>query len=182
MSILLWIIAIAAFLLACAALLAVKGMTVTLEDGLADARRLVRRNEEELATALSNQRQLVARMARGESVDPEMILEGRLWGDLPAPDALRLFQDDEDLVVVDVRTVAEVQSGMIRGARHIPLDELPERYAELPKDRSVLFYCAAGARSADACEFAVREGFEQVNNLSGGFPNWDGPTESPSHR
>jgi rhodanese-related sulfurtransferase len=46
-----------------------------------------------------------------------------------------------EVVVVDVRPAPEYAGGHLPGALHIPLDELGERLAELPRDRQVVAYC-----------------------------------------
>lgn len=46
-----------------------------------------------------------------------------------------------DVVVVDVRPGPEYAAGHLPGAVHIPLDELPDRIAELPRDREIVAYC-----------------------------------------
>jgi rhodanese-related sulfurtransferase len=53
-------------------------------------------------------------------------------------------------LIVDVRRPDEWVTGHAAGAVHIPVDDVLERAeAELPKDRDLLFICAAGVRSAD---------------------------------
>jgi rhodanese-related sulfurtransferase len=44
-------------------------------------------------------------------------------------------------VVLDVRPESEFAAGHIPGAVSIPIDELPERLAELPQDAEVVAYC-----------------------------------------
>ncbi len=46
-----------------------------------------------------------------------------------------------DAVVVDVRPAPEYDAGHLSGAVHIPLEQLAERLAELPRDREVVAYC-----------------------------------------
>jgi rhodanese-related sulfurtransferase/DNA-binding MarR family transcriptional regulator len=46
-----------------------------------------------------------------------------------------------EVVVLDVRPTAEYAAGHIPGAISIPLDELPDRLAELPADQEVVAYC-----------------------------------------
>jgi rhodanese-related sulfurtransferase/DNA-binding transcriptional ArsR family regulator len=46
-----------------------------------------------------------------------------------------------DVVAVDVRPVEEYAAGHIPGAVSIPLDQLPDRLAELPDDVEVVAYC-----------------------------------------
>lgn len=53
---------------------------------------------------------------------------------------LRRLHDD-DTVVLDVRPEAEYAGGHLSGAVHIPLEELSQRLAELPRDKEVVAYC-----------------------------------------
>jgi rhodanese-related sulfurtransferase len=46
-----------------------------------------------------------------------------------------------DIVVLDVRPQPEYAAGHLPGAIHVPLDELADRLAELPRDREVVAYC-----------------------------------------
>ena len=55
-------------------------------------------------------------------------------------------------VVIDVRGLDEWTSGHVAGAINIQLDEVMSRIEELPQDKDLLFICAAGVRSAMACE------------------------------
>jgi rhodanese-related sulfurtransferase len=76
------------------------------------------------------------------------------------------------VVVVDVRTDAEVARGMIEGAVHIPLHTLPARQAELAPGATTVIYCQSGGRSAQACAWLGQQGFGQVFNLAGGMLAW----------
>jgi rhodanese-related sulfurtransferase len=49
--------------------------------------------------------------------------------------------------ILDVRTKDEVQSGVLKNAICIPLDEIEKRIAELPKDKEMLVHCSTGARA-----------------------------------
>ena len=78
-------------------------------------------------------------------------------------------------LVVDVRDAGEWASGHVRGALHIHVDNvLMEADAKLPKDGDLLFICAAGVRSALACEMVAALGFDQVRlyNVEEGTPVW----------
>ncbi|HNY17486.1 MAG TPA: rhodanese-like domain-containing protein [Treponemataceae bacterium] len=70
-------------------------------------------------------------------------------------------------VVVDVRTKGEFASGAYPKARNIPLDALPGRLAELPKDKPIVVYCASGARAAQAARILSQAGFSDVVNAGG---------------
>ena len=164
-----------------AALLAAKGACTSLTDGLRDIRRTESNNTEKLEGEIAVLRKLVAMQLDGGEVTSDMLLEGRTWRDVGATQALQLIESDEDVTVVDVRTPQEVaESGTLPGARHLPVDQLEERKSELPRKGKMLIYCAAGARSAAACDFLMHAGYEDLYNLEGGFSNWDGPVERPS--
>lgn len=75
--------------------------------------------------------------------------------------------------VLDVREPAEVEQGMIEGAIHIPLGELPDRISELPSNETpLLIYCAAGVRSYVAAEILRSLGWEDPISLAPGFSGW----------
>jgi rhodanese-related sulfurtransferase len=79
-------------------------------------------------------------------------------------------------VVIDVRRDDEWVTGHVTGAIHIPVDDLSDRISEIPKDKKLLFICAAGVRSGLACEMAVALGYETENliNIEDGTPSWIG--------
>ncbi len=71
----------------------------------------------------------------------------------------------ENILLIDVRTPTESARGGIPGARNIPLHLLPLRKQELADDRTVVFYCQSGNRSAQACAFMTGQGRRKVFNL-----------------
>ena len=66
-------------------------------------------------------------------------------------------------VFVDVRSPAEFASGNAPGSINIPLNELPSRLVELPKDRDVVVFCASGSRSSMAKMVLKTKGFQKVH-------------------
>jgi len=85
---------------------------------------------------------------------------------------LRAMQAAAPVTLLDVRTDAEVERGVIAGARHIPLHMLPMRCAELDRGTALVVYCQSGGRSAQACGWLASQGFERVSNLQGGILAW----------
>lgn len=77
----------------------------------------------------------------------------------------------EGFVLVDVREPAELAGSRIRGARNIPLGELPRRLAELEDVGTVAFICRSGARSGRAAKLAAKAGIDAVN-VTGGVMGW----------
>lgn len=96
-----------------------------------------------------------------------------------------LLDADTQLTLVDVRTTEEVHLDRIRGALHIPLDDLDAaiQARRIAPQTKVLVYCASGRRSLTACEALASSGYEDVWNVTGGIDAWIGagyPTESSS--
>lgn len=82
-----------------------------------------------------------------------------------------LIKNDESINVVDVREDEEVAQGIIPGAKHIPLGEIPDRLDELDKSQHYYMVCRSGGRSGRACHFLKEKGFS-VTNVDGGMRSW----------
>lgn len=82
----------------------------------------------------------------------------------------------EDLTLIDVRTEAEYigELGHIPNSKLITLDTLMDHIDDLPKDKTIVFICRSGARSANATAIAKDNGFESVYNMKGGMILWNG--------
>ncbi|MCP1144161.1 rhodanese-like domain-containing protein [Lysinibacillus endophyticus] len=89
---------------------------------------------------------------------------------------INLLDANEDLNIVDVREDNEVEEGMIPGAIHIPLGQIPERANELDSSKEYILVCRGGVRSEKACQYLESQGF-QVVNLEGGMMAYDGELE-----
>ena len=59
----------------------------------------------------------------------------------------------EKLEIVDVREHEEVQAGMVEGAKHIPMGEIPVRLDEFDKEKEYIFVCRSGGRSGNVCHY-----------------------------
>jgi len=79
----------------------------------------------------------------------------------------------EEITILDVRTKEETAGGrIIQGSLNIPLDELRERLNEIPANKPVYIYCAAGLRGYLALKILTQHGFSGVKNLSGGYETY----------
>ena len=74
----------------------------------------------------------------------------------------------EDDWVLDVRTAAEAEEEPVPGAVNIPMGELRDRMAEVPRDRRVPVFCAVGLRAYNACR-ALRQRGVQAYLVPGGY-------------
>jgi adenylyltransferase/sulfurtransferase len=77
----------------------------------------------------------------------------------------------EDVYLLDVREPYEYQIAQIGGTL-IPQNDVPNRLAEVPRDREIVVHCRSGARSQRIAEFLKQSGYTQVANLAGGILAW----------
>jgi rhodanese-related sulfurtransferase/DNA-binding transcriptional ArsR family regulator len=77
------------------------------------------------------------------------------------------------VTVLDVRPREEYRAGHIPGALSIPLKELKERLAELPRDQDIVAYCRGPycVLAAQAVELLQAHGFRAVR-LEDGVVDW----------
>jgi adenylyltransferase/sulfurtransferase len=106
---------------------------------------------------------------RGEEME-ELDL-GKEWEISPRALQAKIKAGD-DLVILDVRNPEETQISRINGSILIPLNELPERVAELNTADQIVVHCKMGGRSSKAVEFLRSVGFRKVKNLVGGINAW----------
>ncbi len=90
-----------------------------------------------------------------------------------APFAVELLASAEPPVVIDVRAPREREQKQIPGSLSFPLNHLVENSGALPKDRSLLVYCAGGYRSSIAASLLKRHGFQSVAEIAGGLAAWE---------
>jgi rhodanese-related sulfurtransferase len=74
---------------------------------------------------------------------------------------------------LDVRSQEEWNQFHIAGSTLIPLDDLPNRLSELPKDRDIVVVCLSGYRSESGTVILQKAGFINVFCLSGGLNAWN---------
>jgi rhodanese-related sulfurtransferase len=77
-----------------------------------------------------------------------------------------------DVVLLDVRQGWELDICRFDDSLAIPLAELPERWAEVPRDRPVVVHCHHGARSERAVGWLRHMGVANATNLAGGIDAW----------
>ncbi len=92
---------------------------------------------------------------------------------ISAPFAAELISSLQPPLVVDVRTQREREQQHIAGSLSIPLNHLVENLGKIPKDRSLLVYCAGGYRSSIAASLLQSGGFERVSEIAGGIVGWE---------
>lgn len=99
----------------------------------------------------------------------ENILQKRLY---VVPWYAVKYLNDGDMLL-DVRTEKEFSHGSIPGAVNIPVDELRTKLHRIPKDKKIFIYCQIGLRGYLAQRILLQHGFNNVQNISGGYKLWE---------
>lgn len=86
--------------------------------------------------------------------------------------AKELREKNPNTTFLDVREEEEVAIGAIPNSIHIPLNLLPRKLEQIPKDCPLIVYCHHGGRSLQAINFLLAKGFDQIANLKGGINAW----------
>ena len=92
-------------------------------------------------------------------------------------EAYEIITNNEDYIIIDVRTQDEYNDGHLEKALLISVDVLEDVVDTLPKDKPIIVYCQGGVRSREAAEILLNNGFNQVYDMGGilvwieqGFP------------
>jgi rhodanese-related sulfurtransferase len=97
--------------------------------------------------------------------------------DLSQNDWTKQFEEDNNSIVLDVRTQAEVDEGIIPNSIHIDIyrgQGFIDDIEKLDKTKNYYVYCRSGNRSGQACAIMNQLGFNSAFNLEGGFNEWEG--------
>ncbi|GGZ29557.1 UPF0176 protein [Echinicola pacifica] len=90
------------------------------------------------------------------------------------PEEFKALKDQEDVVILDVRSNYEHELGHFKNAVRLDIDnfrDFPEKVKELEhlKNKKVLTYCTGGIKCEKASAFLLDQGFEDVYQLHGGI-------------
>jgi rhodanese-related sulfurtransferase len=89
----------------------------------------------------------------------------------------------QGVFLLDVRRQDEWDSYHVANTTLIPLDELPNRLNELPRDKEIVVICHSGNRSGQGLDILLKAGFTQVSSMEGGLIAWNAagyPLDGPS--
>lgn len=75
-------------------------------------------------------------------------------------------------LLLDVREPKEVATAAIQPCLELPMQTIPQRMEELPKDSPIVVICHTGNRSMKVCQFLGQYGYDNVVNLMGGINAW----------
>ena len=91
-----------------------------------------------------------------------------------AEEANKLIRENNKLIILDVRSNEEYESGHIPGAKLIPVQVLSDRINELKeyKANPILVYCHSGGRSPKAVNYLLANSFTEIYHLNRGLASW----------
>lgn len=81
-------------------------------------------------------------------------------------------KDPARTAIIDVREPFELDICRVAGAEAIPMRQIPEHVATLPRDKHLLILCHAGGRSMRVTQYLRAQGFSAVSNIAGGIDAW----------
>ena len=83
--------------------------------------------------------------------------------------SLAIYAKDKDVLIIDVRTLAEWNSGYLENAIHIPLNTIEKNITltELDKNKEIYLYCRSGNRSGKATSILQNLSYKNVTNIGG---------------
>lgn len=84
------------------------------------------------------------------------------------------LQDDDSLVLLDCSLKADAEKFRIDSPKriYIPLEELQDQYAKLPRDKKLAVICLKGTRSPIAVRYLFKKGFKNMASVNGGMEKW----------
>ena len=91
---------------------------------------------------------------------------------ISAHDAKSLLDTNKNIYLLDVRTPQEYSQGKLAGSVLIPLGEFERRMREVPKNKTIIVYCAVGSRSKPVANFLSQHGYKDVYNMTDGIVGW----------
>jgi len=105
-----------------------------------------------------------------DDIDPR-----ELTGEYVSPqELLSMYENNEDVVVLDTRNEYETRVGLFKNAVDLQLDtfrDFPKAIEQLPeeyKEKQIVMYCTGGIRCEKASAVMLKAGFTDVKQLEGG--------------
>ena len=89
-------------------------------------------------------------------------------------DVQKSLLNNDEVILLDVRTKEEFDRNRIKKAINVPVDEVVEKIEQLITDKTkkIYVYCLSGARSEAAVETMTQMGYKNVFSVSGGLLVW----------
>jgi len=92
--------------------------------------------------------------------------------DISSREAKTLLEKNRNVFLLDVRTPQENSQARLPGSVLIPINEFEGRIKEVPRNKTILVYCAVGSRSKPVAEYLSKNGYKDVYNMTDGIVGW----------
>jgi len=95
------------------------------------------------------------------------------FSNITPEEAKKRLDSEKDIILLDVRTKEEYETGHIKNSTLMPVDTLKEESVKnlVDKQATIFVYCRSGNRSVAAANILIEQGYKNVFNL-GGITNW----------
>jgi len=96
------------------------------------------------------------------------------YQNISAKEAKNMIAENQEVIIIDVRTKQELMEGYIENAKHLDISSgnFEAGIQNLDKSKTYILYCRSGSRSARGSEFMSSSGFESVYNIESGILGW----------
>ena len=103
---------------------------------------------------------------------------GPSYQQISQEEAARILEQEENILILDVRTPEEFAAGHIKGAVNLPNEDIgPQNLSLLPdRNQKILVYCRSGNRSKQASQKLAELGYTGILEF-GGINTWTGELE-----
>lgn len=108
-----------------------------------------------------------------------VLMVGMAWSlalaaaqDISSQQAKTLLEKNKNIFLLDVRTPQENSQARLAGSVLIPINEFEGRIKEVPRNKTILVYCAVGSRSKPVAEYLSKHGYKDVYNMTDGIVGW----------
>jgi rhodanese-related sulfurtransferase len=134
--------------------------------------------EQRIESLIQLERNHIIRVKNNEEISDDFISQGRKYQDLSPEKAWKFYnRKDFDFILIDVSAKDYKPAQSIPEAHHIPWEDFSDRFFEIQaKTTPILIISEDGTNSVLACEFLVKRGYFNCNNISGGYKHWKGFT------
>ena len=97
---------------------------------------------------------------------------------ISSTEAQQMIEENKDVLILDVRTAAEYESGHIPNAVNLSNEDIQAGKVDSLKDKSqlIMVYCRSGNRSRQAAQKLAELGYTNVVDF-GGIQSWQGDIE-----
>ena len=93
--------------------------------------------------------------------------------EINASELSQLIKSTDHIELIDIRTPAEIERGVIPGAKTLPMHLVPLNLNYFSTtQKQIVIYCRTGSRSAQVCRFLNQQGFNNAISLRGGIVKW----------